>query len=103
MRNPHQRIVDDDGVVVRGDTVGADQNRIADDLGRESHFATDDVVEDHVAVPGNPETHNRLLTIVDATASLDPRDVPAATDVLRWLPVFQCRLPIRLELLSGTE
>ena len=54
MRHLHQRIVDDDGEVVGRHAVGADDHRIADDVGVEADVAADDVGEHDVAIAPGP-------------------------------------------------
>ena len=55
VRHLHQRIVHDDGEVVGGTAVGADEHRIADDVGAERHFAADEILERDVDVLGHAE------------------------------------------------
>jgi hypothetical protein len=52
MRHLHQRIVDDDGEVVGWMAVGADDDRVADDVGVEADIAAHRVGEDDVASSG---------------------------------------------------
>ena len=43
--NPHEGVIDDDAVIVDGNTVGLDDDEIADLIGIKGHVAADEVVE----------------------------------------------------------
>ena len=66
----HQRIVDHDREVVGGRAVGADDDRIADDVGVKPHVAAHGVVEDDFAIVGHPEPDRRPLAGGDARLRL---------------------------------
>ena len=64
MCHVHQRIVDHDGEVVGGRAVGADDDRIADDVDGKPDVAPHHVLEDDVVVVGHPEANRRPLPAV---------------------------------------
>ena len=103
MRDLHQRIVHDDGEVVGGVTVGANDDRIADHVPREPDVAPHEVGEDDVAVLGNAEAYGRALARGDAGAGLLERDVAAGARVHRGAAGGDGRLPVGIELRDRAE
>ena len=104
VRHLHQRIVDDDGEVVGGRAVGADDDGIADDVGVKADVAADGVGEHDVAVVGHAEADGRTL------AGRDARRAPARGDSRRHVPGVARRppggerlLPVGLELLARSR
>ena len=103
MRDLHQRVVHDHGEVVRGPAVGADQDRIADDIGIERDVAADEIRERHVDVLRNPEADDGALAGVDAAAAVLGRQVAAGARVARRPARRQHRAAIGFELLRRAE
>ena len=56
MRDLHVVIVDDDGEVVRRQTIGADEDEVAERFALPRHLAADQIVDGDVAVVGNMKT-----------------------------------------------
>src|SRR3954463_9540271 len=77
LRHLHQGIVDHHREVVRGCAVAAKDDRIADDVPRESHLAADDIREHDVASLRYPEADGRLLAAIDPRLRLLERDLAA--------------------------
>ena len=103
MRDLHQRIVDDDSVVVGGDAVGSNDDGIANHFRVERHAASNHVIERDVTVVGHAKANHRFLAVLDATPCVVARDLTAPADVLRRSPCGQCRRTIGLEQLRRAE
>ena len=103
VRDPHQRIVDDDGEVVGRDARRIAPARIADDVGVERHSPRTTSLNDAAAIGGRGSESPRL-TALDARAAhrrgtmrgTGPRTSAACA-------AFERRLPIGFELLGGQK
>ena len=103
VRNLHQRIVDDHGVVVGGDAFGTNEHRIAEHVGVESNLSAHEIVPDDLAVVRNAEPNGRGLAVLSAPSRLVGRDVAASPRVLGGPPLAQRVVAVHLELLGRTE
>ena len=103
MRHPHQRIVHDDREVVRRVAVGADDHRIADDVGLKAHLAADEVGEGDVAILRHAKADRRPLAAGDARRRLLRRHAPARARILRRPAGGERLLSIGLELRGRAE
>jgi hypothetical protein len=68
MRNLHQRIVDNDGKVIRRVPVGAYKHGITDDFAAERDVAANDIVECDVDAGRHLEANDRMLPTVNPRA-----------------------------------
>ena len=103
VRHLHQRIVDHDREVVLRAAVGADDDRIADDVGVEGHVAADEILERHVDVLGHAEADDGALAGVETAPGLIRRQVAAGAVVHRRTAGGEIRAAIVLELLRRAE
>ena len=103
MRHFHQRVVHDDGEVVCGGAVGAQDDGIADDIGLEPHLAADRVLEDDVAAVRYTKANGGMLAGSDSHLHLVVREVTAGARILHRTPVLDGRLPVRFELRRRAE
>ena len=103
VRHFHQRIVDDDGEVVRGMAIGADDDGIANHVGLEPDVAAHRVGEHDVALFRHAKADGRTLAGRDARLGLLAHDATARAGVARRTPGGQRFLPLRLELRDGAE
>src|SRR5262249_56462989 len=69
--------------VVGGTAEGADEARVADDVGVEVHRAADHVLERYVGVLGDAEADDRALARVETAARLVGRNAAAGAAILR--------------------
>ncbi len=103
MRDLHQRVVDDDGKVVRGRAVGADDDRIADHVGLKPHVSAHRVGEDDVALLRHAEADRRTLARRDARGGGVARQAPARAGVARRTSVRDRVLTLGVELRRRAE
>jgi len=103
VRDFHQRIVDDDGEVVRGGAVGADDDRIADDVVLKAHLAADKIGEDDVGSFGYAKTNGGLLTGGHPPRHLILRKIAARPGILHGTSGGHRRLTLRFELFHRAE
>src|SRR5262249_2675158 len=99
----HQRIVDDDREVVGRVTVGADDHRIADDIGLEPHVAAHEVGEDDVGPRRDAKADRGTLAGRDARLRLLDAETAARAGVACRTSGRQRLLSIRLELRGRAE
>ena len=103
VRHLHQRIVDDDGEVVGGNAVRADQHRVADHIGVKRNLAADDVVERDVTAFGHAKPDDRRFPVLFSATCFVERDVAAGAGVFRRQPRRKLRLTMRFERFSGAK
>lgn len=101
----HHGVVDDGREVVRGRTVGAEDDKVVELLGIEGHLAMDSVVDDDVAaVLGHLDAQDVGLAGLDAAARLLGIEIAAAALIaLEGVLALLRGLAIGLELLLGAE
>src|SRR5947199_8318988 len=83
MRNFHQRIVDNDGEVVRRMSVCADDDRVADDISGEPQFAANGIHKGHVAALGYAEANRGVFASGYARLRLLGREPAACARIER--------------------
>jgi hypothetical protein len=103
IRHLHQRIVDHDREVVRRKTLGANDDRIADDVGMKPDRPADGVTEDNFAIVGHAEPDCWTLARRDARLRLLACDRSAFAGVPRRLAGRERGVTLRVELGRGTE
>jgi len=103
VRHLHQRIIDDDGEVVGGNTVRPDEDGIADHIGVKRDLAADDVVERDVAPLGHAQTHDRRFPVLFSAPGFVNRDVAAGAGVFRRQSCRELRFTMRFEQLSRAK
>ena len=103
MRHFHQGIVDDDREVVRGMSVSAHDDRIADDFRVEPHLAAHEVGEDHFLVGRDAKADGGMLAGVDARLCVLGAEVAAGPLILGRPAGGERLLALGLELLAGAE
>ena len=74
LRHRHEGIVDHDGEVVGGETVRAQDHRVADDVGVDGDAPADQIVEAHLADGRDAESHRGGLPRRDARSRLGDGD-----------------------------
>ena len=99
----HQRIVDDDGEVVGGEAVGAEDDRIADDVGAEGDRTAHEIDKGHLAALRHAEADGRRLAARDAALRVAGGKPAAASRVPRRHARGERRLPLHLDLRRRTE
>ena len=103
VRDPHQGVVDDDGVVVGRDAVTAHDDWIADDVGVKRHRAAHQVVERHDPIGRHPQPHRRRLPGLHAVRDNGRIERAAGAGVLRGRAGGQRRLTLGLEPFRRAE
>ena len=105
VRDPHQRIVDDNSKVVRGTPIGSQEHGIWNCLGGDMDFPPHEIIDANLAVrlPHPLDPDGRRLAIGDSLLR-DPRRDPAAVpEYPGCMSRGERLLPFLLELLYGTE
>ena len=83
--------------------VGADNDRVADDVGLKPHLAAHEVLESDLAILGHAEADRRPLAGGDAGVGLIARQPAARARVLRGTPFGERALTIGIELSDRAE
>lgn len=102
VRYLHVTVVDDGGEVIARQTVGTQDDEVADDVAAEAHRTADEVVDDDVAI-GHAQTHDRRLAGGHAPAHLLGRQLKAKPVVLGHPPRRQKFAAQHIETLLRAE
>src|SRR5512132_1386008 len=102
MSNLHQSIVNDNGVVVGWESVGANENRIADHITRELHLSVYDVLKADRTLADVQANHGRS-TIARRVGNLLLSKPKASSRILPCDTLQLGLLSLSRQFLFGTE
>ena len=83
MGNVHQSIVDYYGIVIGGDAIGFNDNKITDIIGIKYYIATHHIAHQDLLISGHAEAHGRLATFSLKLSDLLGSQVAAFAHVAR--------------------
>ena len=98
MGNVHQSIVDYYGIVIGGDAIGFNDNKITDIIGIKYYIATHHIAHQDLLISGHAEAHGRLATFSLKLSDLLGSQIAAFTHVARHFTSLNQGLALLLQL-----